>query len=285
MSPKAVSTSVRGIGVAVITSMSGALPLAVIARRWWTPKRCCSSTIASTRSWKTTASWNSACVPMTMSIAPEAMPVEYLGALAALFAAGQDRRAAGRPARRAARWSQNAGGRGFRSAPSAPIGRRLRRRAPWRAGRPRSCRSRRRPAAGAACARARARSAWISASACSCEPVSRIGQRGTDLRLDRAVAGQRAAGQPPDVRAHQRQRDLPGQQLVIGEPPPGRALDGDIDRIGRVVEPRQRLGEGRKGLRRGSPRRPAIPAVRAAAPAPGRWRGAALWPRGPAVSG
>jgi hypothetical protein len=28
MSPKAVSTSVRGIGVAVITSMSGASPLA-----------------------------------------------------------------------------------------------------------------------------------------------------------------------------------------------------------------------------------------------------------------
>ena len=30
MSPKAVSTSVRGIGVAVITSMSGASPLAVM---------------------------------------------------------------------------------------------------------------------------------------------------------------------------------------------------------------------------------------------------------------
>ena len=33
ISPKAVSTSVRGMGVAVITSMSGALPLAVMARR------------------------------------------------------------------------------------------------------------------------------------------------------------------------------------------------------------------------------------------------------------
>jgi hypothetical protein len=33
MSPKAVSTSVRGIGVAVITSMSGASPLALMASR------------------------------------------------------------------------------------------------------------------------------------------------------------------------------------------------------------------------------------------------------------
>ena len=32
MSPKAVSTSVRGIGVAVITSMSGASPLAVMRK-------------------------------------------------------------------------------------------------------------------------------------------------------------------------------------------------------------------------------------------------------------
>ena len=90
MSPKAVSTSVRGIGVAVITSMSGALPLAVIARRWCTPKRCCSSTIASTRSWNTTASWNSAWVPMTISVVPDAMPSRIIGALAAFLAAGED---------------------------------------------------------------------------------------------------------------------------------------------------------------------------------------------------
>ncbi len=46
MSPKEVSTSVRGIGVAVITSTSTASPLAASARRWCTPKRCCSSTTA-----------------------------------------------------------------------------------------------------------------------------------------------------------------------------------------------------------------------------------------------
>ena len=34
MSPKAASTSVRGMGVAVMTSMSGALPLAASCSRW-----------------------------------------------------------------------------------------------------------------------------------------------------------------------------------------------------------------------------------------------------------
>ena len=76
----------------------------------------------------------------------------------------------------------------------------------------------------------------------------RIGECGTDLCLDRAVAGQRPPGQPARARAHQRQRDLPGQQFVIGEPPPGGAVDRDVDRIGRIVQPRQRIGEGRKGL-------------------------------------
>jgi hypothetical protein len=47
MSPKYVSTSVRGIGVADSTSTSTALPLLVNVSRSRTPKRCCSSTTAS----------------------------------------------------------------------------------------------------------------------------------------------------------------------------------------------------------------------------------------------
>ena len=194
MSPNAVSTSVRGIGVAVITSMSGALPLAVIARRWWTPKRCCSSTIASTRSWKTTASWNSACVPMTMSIAPRCDAVEHVGALAALLAAGEDRRCAGRPL------GERRDGRKMLA--GEDLGRRHQRRLAAGLGgarhgeqrRPPSCRSRHRPAAGAACARARRdRRGSRPAPAPASRSANRAARRGSSPRSRR----RRSAGARP----------------------------------------------------------------------------------------
>ena len=47
MSPHSVSASVRGIGVAVITSTSGLQPFAASVPRCRTPKRCCSSITAS----------------------------------------------------------------------------------------------------------------------------------------------------------------------------------------------------------------------------------------------
>ena len=72
MSPKNVSTSVRGIGVAVSTSTSTASPFCVSASRWCTPKRCCSSTIARARSRKETTSWNKAWVPTSRSMSPSA---------------------------------------------------------------------------------------------------------------------------------------------------------------------------------------------------------------------
>ena len=43
-SPKTVRARVRGMGVAVIMRRSGRGPLRERARRWRTPKRCCSST-------------------------------------------------------------------------------------------------------------------------------------------------------------------------------------------------------------------------------------------------
>ena len=68
----------RGIGVAVITSWCGALPSAAPfsrnARRWCTPKRCCSSMITRPSRAKLTRSWNSAWVPTASSIVPSAMP-------------------------------------------------------------------------------------------------------------------------------------------------------------------------------------------------------------------
>lgn len=63
--------TVRGMGVAVMTSRcGGCLPLPRSASRCSTPKRCCSSTTTSPRSWKRTLSSISACVPITMPASP-----------------------------------------------------------------------------------------------------------------------------------------------------------------------------------------------------------------------
>ena len=60
-----MSASERGIGVAVMSSTSGASPFAPSALRCSTPKRCCSSTTASPSRANAVASWTSACVPTT----------------------------------------------------------------------------------------------------------------------------------------------------------------------------------------------------------------------------
>ena len=69
-SPYTVSASVRGIGVAVITSTSGIRPFDRSVARCTTPKRCCSSMMASPSEWKFTVPCTSACVPTMRSIAP-----------------------------------------------------------------------------------------------------------------------------------------------------------------------------------------------------------------------
>ena len=79
-SPKTVIATVRGIGVAVMTSTcGGTFALARKASRCSTPNRCCSSTTTSPRSWKSTVSWISACVPTTMPASPLTI-VEQRGA-------------------------------------------------------------------------------------------------------------------------------------------------------------------------------------------------------------
>ena len=73
MSPKTVIATVRGIGVAVMTSTwGGRAPFSRKASRCSTPKRCCSSTTTSARSANCTCFWISACVPTTMPPRPEA---------------------------------------------------------------------------------------------------------------------------------------------------------------------------------------------------------------------
>ena len=70
-SPNTVIATVRGIGVAVITSTCGGQPaLSVRAARCSTPKRCCSSTTTRPRSANSTFSSSSAWVPMTMPASP-----------------------------------------------------------------------------------------------------------------------------------------------------------------------------------------------------------------------
>ena len=72
-SPNTVIATVRGIGVAVITSMcggAGALPRS--ASRCSTPNRCCSSITTSPSSANCTWSWISAWVPITMPAVPDA---------------------------------------------------------------------------------------------------------------------------------------------------------------------------------------------------------------------
>ena len=76
-SPYRVMARVRGMGVAVITSTCGATPPAPLDQsfaRWSTPKRCCSSTIASPRALNTTVSSMRACVPTMRPMLPSWSP-------------------------------------------------------------------------------------------------------------------------------------------------------------------------------------------------------------------
>ena len=66
----AVSASVRGIGVAVMTSTCGVDAAGASASRWSTPNRCCSSITTSPQPANSTSSLISACVPIAISGSP-----------------------------------------------------------------------------------------------------------------------------------------------------------------------------------------------------------------------
>ena len=281
MSPNAVSTSVRGIGVAVITSMSGASPLAVIARRWCTPKRCCSSTTASTRSWNVDR------------FLEQRMRADDDVDRAATRCRRASRRARGPFRGRSG--SQRC--RPARSASGAMVAK------CWRARISVGAISADWPPASTARAMASSADHRLAGADIALQQAQhalglgevgvdlgqrlllragqRIGQRRADRVLDRAVAGQRPPGQPPrrarapaparSARPATRHRRAAARQRPRRRHRSGRP--GSCSRVSAV-------GEGRKGLRRDHRRRPAIPAGRAAAPAPGRWRGAAPWPTG-----
>ena len=71
-SPKMISPSVLGIGVALITSRCGLLPLPRSFALCATPNLCCSSVTASARFLNSVLSVMRACVPITISIEPSA---------------------------------------------------------------------------------------------------------------------------------------------------------------------------------------------------------------------
>ena len=104
----------------------------------------------------------------------------------------------------------------------------------------------------------------------------RIGQGVDHLGAQMPVTGMAQSGRPPQLRAHQRQRQLPGQQFVVGQPRPERPIRQNVSDILRDVDARQRLLERRKALR--APAHPArsIPAASAACRAQARLRGASI---------
>jgi hypothetical protein len=61
-----------------------------------------------------------------------------------------------------------------------------------------------------------------------------------------AVAGVTVAGGATQLRAHQRQRQLTGQQLVEGEPRPERAVGQNVRQLDRHMHAAQRLGDIRE---------------------------------------
>ena len=88
-SPNTVSASERGIGVADMASRCGLSAFCVSARRWPTPKRCCSSITASPSRGSSTDSENSACVPTTIETDAVLEPARELVALARRRRAGE----------------------------------------------------------------------------------------------------------------------------------------------------------------------------------------------------
>ena len=62
------------------------------------------------------------------------------------------------------------------------------------------------------------------------------------LLAQMAVAGMAVAGRTAQLRPHQRQRQLAGQQFVEGKPRPERAIRQDVGQFDRDMDAVQRFG-------------------------------------------
>ena len=85
----------------------------------------------------------------------------------------------------------------------------------------------------------------------------RIGQAFQDARAQGSGDGGAAAGLAAHMCAQQRQRQLAGEQFVIGKPRPGQTLGRHVVRLMRPMQIAQRVGEGGKALARDP--RPVLP--------------------------
>ena len=245
MSPKKASTSVRGIGVAVSTSMSTASPLRASASRWCTPKRCCSSTMASARSRNATSSWNSAWVPTSRSMSPMASRSSVSLRSLAAVAAGEDGDAD------AGLFGERRDGGEMLA--REDFGRRHQRGLPAGLDHGRGREQRHHGLAGADVALQQPHHAMRQRKVgddvvdrADLRRRQRIGQRRDHLGAQQAFAGAAAAGLAALVRAHQRERELAGEQFVIGEPRPGRTFGQQVAGLGGAVQALERLGEAGK---------------------------------------
>src|SRR5881628_1723820 len=201
------------MGVALMTSTStDSAPRRWSAARWSTPKRCCSSTMASPRRAKATPSWMSACVPTASGMVPSASPASALFRAFPLTAPVSSTgsmpsgAASGRTVSKCCSASSSVGAistawwpasmtvSAARSATSVlPLPT-----SPWRS---------RRIGCGAA------RSAAISAKARSCAPVGRKGRRRCSAGTRRVDGGKAVPGSAPS----ERQPELEEEELVEDE--------------------------------------------------------------------
>ena len=76
----------------------------------------------------------------------------------------------------------------------------------------------------------------------------RVGQGGENARAQAALGGAAAAGAGALMGAKQRERKLPGEQFVVGEPRPRRALRPQIVGRFRAMDAAQRIGKARKAV-------------------------------------
>ena len=129
----------------------------------------------------------------------------------------------------AVRWSQSAGAPGSRWAPSGPTETRRRRRRPWPAWRRQSCPRPHRLAAAATCARPPLQVATDLGLGSDLRAGQPIGQGLLD-RIGQAAGGDGLGRLRLAPRLALGQRQLMGEQLIEGEPPPGRCQRGDVGR-------------------------------------------------------
>ena len=170
----------------------------------------------------TTSSWNSAWVPTAMSMLPSASPASDRPALGAAVAAGEERDRKPGPAASGAMRSKCWRARISVGAISAACRPGLDGARHGEERRPRSCPEPTSPWSRRSMRLSATRSRRISATARSCEAVEPKGRARLDRRDEAPVAGVHPPRQASHAAAHEREGELRGQELVIGEAAPRR---------------------------------------------------------------